>query len=359
MDAQQQQANLRKLEWPGSAEQAVGYIHAQCQKFSQSGVPSPQELSCLIEFIDEFIFSASKGVKPGKKPRRPTNIQQLQLIQILSDYFTSDTDFNLLCSVFMIIFMVQGRDVEYKVSTLARLLSLALATNAVSILNFGGVWVTQQTPTSPHSLTVAQYLVQDYLCTQSQVCRALHHLPRQSPLFTANLIAAMGELYSRVGGMVLGEVQPTPPSQVVELVTTWLKGSPQLTEGGARSGQPAIPVTGTSPVASLLSWSVLAPLSGQQGETYSLLHHTLLNTILGDGTKVPPKYLVHLTESLLTRLSSGEHTEPLTCLALDRFGQLLGAVIRSGSSPPDKDLVTLVNQLPANRLVHIVLASIS
>lgn len=82
-----------------------------------------------------------------------------------------------------------------------------------------------------------------------------------------------------------------------------------------------------------MAWSVLASLSGQQGEIYSLLHHTLLDTILRDGTKVPPKYLVHLT---------GEQ---------DRFSQLLGAVVR--------DLMTLVNQLPANRLIHIVLANIS
>ena len=72
----------------------------------------------------------------------------------------------------MIIFMVQGRDIEYKVvynienrpgsaffvkvSILARLLSLALGVNSVAILNFGGVWVTQQTPTSTHSLSVAK-----------------------------------------------------------------------------------------------------------------------------------------------------------------------------------------------------------
>ena len=69
--------------------------------------------------------------------------------------------------------MAQGRDIEYKViynldnaevslgiplqvSILARLLSLALGVNSVAILNFGGVWVTQQTPTSTHSLSVAK-----------------------------------------------------------------------------------------------------------------------------------------------------------------------------------------------------------
>ena len=40
---------------------------------------------------------------------------QCTLFQVLSEYFNSDADFNLLCSVFMIIFMAQGRDIEYKV----------------------------------------------------------------------------------------------------------------------------------------------------------------------------------------------------------------------------------------------------
>ena len=49
----------------------------------------------------------------------PTSTNWIQCydlwFQVLSEYFNSDADFNLLCSVFMIIFMVQGRDIEYKV----------------------------------------------------------------------------------------------------------------------------------------------------------------------------------------------------------------------------------------------------
>jgi len=352
-------ANLRKLEFPQSAEQAVSYIHTQCQKFSQSGVPSPQELASLIEFIDEFVFSAVRGAKPGKKVRRLTSIQQLQLIQVLADYFTAEQDFNLLCSVFMIIFMVQGRDIEYKVSTLARLLSYSLGVNAVAILNFGGVWVTQQTPTNTHSLSVARHLVQDYICTQPQVCTTLKHLPAQSPLFTTNLIAAIGELYSRVGAEPDYSGYRPPPRPVVELVTVWLRGSEsgtQLSEGG----QGVIPVPGTSPAASLLSWTVMSPLVGEQGETYSLLHHTLVETILASqGEKVPLKYLTHLTEGLLAKLNSGSFSEDLTCKALDRYGQLVIAALGGSKAKPDKDLLMLINQLPPNRLVHIVLNTIS
>lgn len=352
---------LRKMEFPATADKAIKFIHAQCQKFSQSGVPSAGELSSLIEFIDEFIFSAGgRGAKTQlKKPRRLTCLQQLQLIQVLSDYFCSDADFNLLCSVFMIIFMVQGRDIENKVSIMARLLSLALGVNAVSILNFGGVWVTQQTPTSSHSLSVANHLVQDYIVTQPGLCNTLRHLPSQSPLFTANLIASIGELHSRVH-TESSEFSPAP-RQVVELITVWLRGSPQLCETGGKGGPGCIPVTGTSPVASLLAWPVLAPLVGREESHYSLLHHTLVETILADTekSKVPAQYLTHLTKSLLSKLQSGSYTEQQTCLALDRFGQILGAATRRGSGiRAEKELVALVKQLPPNRLVNMVVNSI-
>ena len=51
-----QSMEWKKQEWPGCADLAISYIHAQCQKFSQSGVPSPAQLTSLIEIIDEFIF---------------------------------------------------------------------------------------------------------------------------------------------------------------------------------------------------------------------------------------------------------------------------------------------------------------
>ena len=97
---------IKKQEWPSCADLSIKYIHMQCQNFSKSGVPSPSQLTSLIELIDDFIFSwsspASNGQgrhSGGKSGRRRTgklsSIQQLQLIQMLADYFTGDHDFNL------------------------------------------------------------------------------------------------------------------------------------------------------------------------------------------------------------------------------------------------------------------------
>ena len=205
--------------------------------------------------------------------------------------------------------------VPLQVSILARLLSLALGVNSVAILNFGGVWVTQATPTSTHSLSVANHLVQDYIVTQPGLCSTLKHLPTQSPLFTANLIASIGELHSRVGGEG-GEFSPAP-KQVVSLVTSWLRSSPSLCDPSS----PSLPVTGTSPISSLLAWPVLAPLVGREEEGQALLHHTLVETILSESgqCQVPGQYLTHLARSLHSRLSEGNHSEQAQGLALDRY----------------------------------------
>jgi len=330
----------------------VTYIHQQCQKFSQSGVPSPQELSSLIDFIDEHIFSTGKGLKPGKKSRRLTSLQQLQLVSLLHEYFSSETDFNLLCSVFMILFMVQGRDIEGKVQALARLLSLALSTNSISILNFGGVWVTQQAASSPHVLAVASHLVTHFICVQPKLDQNLLELPTQSPLFTVNLMTALGSLYYSSA-----ECEVPPPS-LVSLLAAWLEASPQ-----GQGGQPQLPVQGSPHLTGLLPWSVLAPLSTplspEDCSPYPLLHLRLLESLATpDSPPVPPKALTSLAELLLARLSeTGQShlSSAATHLALDRFGQVVGAVLRSSSIPPHKDLLMLLNQLPSNRMLQLVM----
>ena len=43
--------NIKKQEWPGCAELSIKYIQQQCQNFSKSGVPSPAQLTSLIEVI--------------------------------------------------------------------------------------------------------------------------------------------------------------------------------------------------------------------------------------------------------------------------------------------------------------------
>ena len=108
------------------------------------------------------------------------------------------------------------------------------------------------------------------------------------------------------------------------------------------------------------------PVSGKEQLTLQLQHWS----------QVPGQYLTHLARSLHSRLSEGNHTEQAQGLALDRwksffaqlglmllcfrFGQILGAATRRGGGVrPDKELVSLVRDLPRNRLLTIVLSSYS
>ena len=357
---------IKKHEWPHCAEQSVKHILSQCQMFSQTGVPSAAQLTSLIEVIDEFIFSWSSPASGGRSGKRRTgrltSIQQLTLVQMLAEFFSGDQDFNLLCSAFMILFMVQGKDIEYKVNTLASLLSYALSVNAVVILNFGGVWLTQQTPTSAHSLAIARVLVSDWVSAPSQA--HLHSLPAQSPLFTTNLLASLGELYSGVtsgGQSDLATYYSPPPAQVTSLVTAWLRSGHEDTASG--HGSLNVPVPGTSPAASLLPWSVFSPLDSEDKEDKrssvdSLLHMTLVHIVMtSSSSQLPPKYLTHLTESLLARLTSSVETYSPEQVeeALDRYGQLMAAAMTGSKLKLDKDHVTQMKKLPENRLVNIVL----
>ena len=279
------------------------------------------------------------------------------MTQILADYFTGEHDFNLLCSVFMIIFMVQGNDVEFKVASLSRLLSYALSVNSVTILNFGGVWLTQQSPTSAHSLNVARLLV-SHTITTTPHGQGQSALPAQSPLFTTNLIAAIGEVYSDMGG----ERRPVP-AQVVSLVTDWLAAWSQHSTGGAATdtGSPlSLPTPETSPAAALLPWTVLCHLDTQELEpVYSRLHHTLLDIIISStSSQLPVKYLSQLTSSLLTRLETCDNvpTERRD-RALDCYGQIVAAALAGDKLKMDKDLLASMKKLPDNRLVQIVISS--
>jgi len=376
-------ATLRKYEFPASAVEAIRHVHSQCQVFSKTGVPSPQEMNNLLEFIDEFVFCTSWGEGGGdrrqqghpgtgkmakKRGRKLSSVQQLQLLQVISDYAKEEKDFSLLCSVFMIMFMIQGRDPEYKLKTLSKLVSMSLGTSHLTLLNCTGLWLSQQTPTHDNSLAIANQLITDYISLVPNVEESLSYLPTKSPLLTANLLVSLGELYSRVGEAATADYSP-PPISVVRLVTGWISNHPGLAPTNHPDHSSTIlPMTGSSPVASLLKWTVMEPLVTVAGNrdsrnavdlaAYSQLHYTILEILVEQGkggegaASVQPRYLTHLTESLLARLAAGRYPTAAVNLSLDRFGQILQALV--GHKTVDRDLLALVGRLPPNRLVHIV-----
>ena len=63
-----------------------------------------------------------------------------------------------------------------------------------------------------YRVQVARHLVQDTICCP--VSSELEKLPVKSPLFTTNLLAGIGELYSRVTGTTATDYSAPPPATV-------------------------------------------------------------------------------------------------------------------------------------------------
>ena len=80
---------------------------------------------------------------------------QIWLIIKISHEF--DNYFSPLLSV------SQGRDPEYKLKTLSKLVSMSLGTSHLTLLNCTGLWLSQQTPTHDNSLAIANQLITDYI----------------------------------------------------------------------------------------------------------------------------------------------------------------------------------------------------
>jgi hypothetical protein len=169
----------------------------------------------------------------------------------------------------------QGRDVEFKVETLSRLLCVSLGTAQLAVLNCAGLWMAQQGAAgSEHCLAVARALLTDYLTLHPDSEASLGYLPAKSPLLAANLLVAFGELFSCSpgGGVTVSSVPVVgpgaalsvsvssanigsvsgyhpPPIQVVRLAAGWLKDNPELCGGqGSTPHQGALPITGRPPV---------------------------------------------------------------------------------------------------------------
>ncbi len=158
----------------------------------------------------------------------------------------------------------QGRDVEFKVETLSRLVCVSLGTGQLAVLNCAGLWMAQQGAAgSAHCRALARALLTDCLTLLPDSEATLAYLPAKSPLLAANLLVTFGELFSAaaavapvssvssppppdsaaaVGGG--GDFTP-PPIEVVRLAAAWLKDNPELCGGqGSTPHQAALPITG-------------------------------------------------------------------------------------------------------------------
>lgn len=169
-------------------------------------------------------------------------IQELQLIEILSDFFQSPGGSPAVRNaLFLSLFSADSP--RYK--TLGNLVSLAIATQNKAVLNAAGIWMQQLGSTSSQSVRLARHVLDDYFVLTPRSIDKLKQLPILAPHFTANLLTAIGEVYE----------DKDPPTGLLGLVGEWidensgllltpLMDNPALPTGG-------IPMTPITPIAGL------------------------------------------------------------------------------------------------------------
>lgn len=120
-------------------------------------------------------------------------IQELQLLEVLCDYLSypggNEAARN---AVFMSLF--PGSHPE-RSCLLVQLVSMAISTNNSPVLMATAILMQQLSCTSKFSVQLANGLVNDYFVLVPKSVDLLRELPKIAPLFTANFLTAVTEMY--------------------------------------------------------------------------------------------------------------------------------------------------------------------
>ena len=306
-----------------------------------------------LDLISEFVFGE---IERRKKRNMTMAIQELQLIEVLSDFFQSPGGSPAVRNaVFLSLFPADSP--RYKV--LGNLVSLAVATQNKAILNATGIWMQQLGSTSSQSVGLARHVLNDYFVLTPKSIDKLKQLPVLASHFTANLLTAIGEVYE----------DKDPPTELLRLVGEWidenpsllltpLMDNPALPTGG-------IPMTPITPIAGLfryvversarlsmkclelqfsVRWCILCPLRPstaenmehceEQRKVYSKIQQLLMDSVLrlknsgNNKHAISAQHFAATTRSLTTSLQS--HTNVSSTardLAMERLAQAVSAAM--------------------------------
>lgn len=195
-----------------------------------------------MDVISEFVFGE---LERRKKRNMTMAIQELQLIEVLSDFFQSPGSSPAVRNaLFLSVFPADSA----RHNTLGKLVSLSIATQNKAILTAAGIWMQQLGSTSSQSVGLARHILNDYFVLTPQSIDRLKQLPVLVPPFTANLLTAIGEVYE----------DKDPPTELLELIGEWIEENPSLlltplTDNPALPSG-GIPMTPITPIAGLFRY---------------------------------------------------------------------------------------------------------
>ena len=336
--------NLRNLDFPYCATEALCRIEVLCGK-------SGKQMDLQLDLISEFVFGE---IERRKKRNMTLAIQELQLIEVLSDFFQSPGGMPAVRNaIFLSLFPADSP--RYKI--LGNLVSLSIATQNKAILNATGIWMQQLGSTSPQSVGLARHVLNDYFVLTPKSIDKLMQLPVLASHFTANLLTAIGEVYE----------DKDPPTELLRLIGEWidenpgllltpLMDNPALPTGG-------IPMTPITPIAGLFRWCILSPLrvntienaenSEEQKKLYSKIQQLLMDSVLrlknsrNNKHAISAQHFAATTRTLTTSLQSQVNvSSTLHDLAMARLAQAVSAAMSANCIYGNKqELLALLQPL--------------
>lgn len=333
---------LKKLEFPFCAREALCRIEILCCR------PGKQ-VDLQMDLISEFVFGE---LEKRKKRNMTMAIQELQLIEIMSDFFQSPGGTPAVRNaLFLSLFPADSS--RYK--TLGNLVSLAIAMQNKAVLNAAGIWMQQLGSTSLQSVGLARHILNDYFVLTPKSIDKLKQLPVLAPHFTANLLTAIGEVYE----------DKNPPPELLRLVGEWIDENPSLllTPLIDNPALPTggIPMTPITPIAGLFRWCILSPLrhaaeNAEDQETrkfYSKVQQLLMDSVLrlnNSGSNkhaISAQHLASTTRSLMANLQNHANIDTVSRdLAMERLAQAVSAAMSANCIYGNKqELLALLQPL--------------
>ncbi|XP_017876196.1 uncharacterized protein C7orf26 homolog [Ceratina calcarata] len=337
--------NLRKLDFPFCTREALCRIEILC------GRPGKQ-MDLQLDLISEFVFGE---IERRKKRNQTIAIQELQLIEILSDFFQSPGGSAAVRNaVFLSLFPADS--VRYTI--LGNLVSLAIVTQNKAVLNATGIWMQQLGSTSSQSVGLARLVLNDYFVLFPKTIDKLNQLPTLAPHFTANLLTAIGEVYK----------DKDPPTELLVLIDEWINENPSLllTPLMDNPALPTggIPMTPITPIAGLFRWCILSSIRScqmkniendteERKKLYSKIQQLLMDSVLrlknGGNNKhaISAQHFAATTRMLTAGLQSQSNIDtPSRDLAMERLAQAVSAAMSANCIYGNKqELLALLQPL--------------
>ncbi|XP_047501133.1 uncharacterized protein C7orf26 homolog [Penaeus chinensis] len=362
--------------------------------------------------MDHYIFCCRDF--NSSKIRAVGPVEELVVVRELGQHLGKMVDAAARNTLFITLFHPSSHDprMPHKLRILSALVSLAIVTHNVSVLEATAVWMQQVCCLSAWSGEVCRGLVQDYFqltpTAPPHFAAALRALPTMAPLFTANLITTLSQLYAKVGS---GEPCERPPDALVSTVVWWMQGAPgsppHLALGPLTHPLPGVslPMTAVPPIVPLMKWCAESPFfestdatsDGQgrraslpklsdgdgafekgggplkapmleSGEMYSQLHLSILQTLqnvpsvrarMTQKQVLCPKQVTSVVDAVCERIRTCSSNDDSVNTSLDRLAQtILVALHTECLSGSLSDMWDALHRLPIkNRLINTLLNS--